>query len=96
MVFQVAGKVFEEEFAKRHGPQPTSKGARHVLARNWPIARSDLRDLQFGGILILEQIDVRYLLLADSLFRSVSGSPHSFANWKYFSLDSFFFSLTEN
>ena len=34
--------------------------------------------------LIVEQIDVRYLLLADSLFRSLSGSPHSSANWKYF------------
>ena len=54
MVLQVAGKVFEEEFAKRHGPQATSKGARHVLARNWPIPRSDLRDLEFGGILIVE------------------------------------------
>jgi len=69
---------------KTYGPQPTSNGARDVLARNWPIPRSDLRDLQFGGILIVEQIDVRCLLLADSLFRSLSGSPHSSANWKYF------------
>src|SRR5437879_2384303 len=60
------------------------KRASHVLARNWPIPRSDLRDLQFRGILIVEQIDVRDLLLADSFFRSLSGSPHSSANRKYF------------
>ena len=74
MVFQVSGKVFEEEFAKRHGPQFTSKGARHMLARNWLIPNSNLREFDTGVILIAEQFDVRHLLLADSLFAPSPGA----------------------
>ena len=44
------------------------------------IHRPDLRDSEFGVILSLEHIDVRHLLLADSLFRSLTGSPHPSAN----------------
>jgi hypothetical protein len=65
MVFQVPGKIFQEEFAERHGPQFTSKGAHNVLARNWPIPNLNLHEFDIGAILIVEQIDVRHVLLAD-------------------------------
>ena len=43
-------------------------------------ANPDLHDSEFGAILNAGHIDVRHLLLADSLFRSLSGSPHPSAN----------------
>src|SRR5258708_2470970 len=52
----------------------------------------DLHDSEFGAILNAGHINVRHLLLADSLFRSLSGSTHSSANrFNYLS-----FSFTKN
>ncbi|PYU68471.1 MAG: hypothetical protein DMG49_15885, partial [Acidobacteria bacterium] len=59
MVFQVTGEVLQEEFANSHGPQFTATGSSSVITGNCSIPRSDLHDLEFGGIITKEQHDVR-------------------------------------
>ena len=60
------------------------------------IHRPDLLDSEFGAILSGEQTDVRHVLLADSPVAPIPGARTSLQTGNTFSLDSFFFSLTEN
>jgi len=58
-----------------------------MLARNWLIPNSNLREFDTGVILIAEQFDVRHLLLAESLFAPSPGAR------TVFKLNSTFFSF---
>jgi hypothetical protein len=73
-----------------------SVGQPPTKPQSYPLPWFHLRHLEFGVILNTEQIDVRDLLLADSALAPSPGARASLQTGNTFSLDSFFFSLTEN
>jgi hypothetical protein len=73
-----------------------SVGQPPTKPQSYPLPWFHLRHLEFGVILNTEQIDVCHVLLADLPCAPAPGARTSVQSGNAFSLNSFFFSLTEN